>query len=61
MLNMMKSMKIYGKIRDGIMDKDFLRKHRFYDTFLHFGIDDRTISAIFRETFLETKSSISMN
>ncbi len=28
---------LWVKIRDGIIDKDFLRKHRFYDTFLHFG------------------------
>ncbi len=38
---------LWVKIRDGIIDKDFLRKHRFYDTFLHFGIDDEQLAQYF--------------
>ena len=38
---------LWVKIRDGIIDKDFLRKHRFYDTFLHFGIDNEELAHYF--------------
>ena len=44
---------LWVKIRDGIIDKDFLRKHRFYDTFLHFGIDDEQLAQYFEKHFLD--------
>ena len=44
---------LWIKIRDGIIDKDFLRKHRFYDTFLHFGIDDEHLADYFEKHFLD--------
>lgn len=44
---------LWAKIRDGKIDKDYLRKHRFYDSFLFFGIDDHDLSSRFDEDFLE--------
>lgn len=44
---------LWVKIRDGIIDKDFLRKHRFYDTFLYFGIDDEHLAEYFEKHFLD--------
>lgn len=44
---------LWVKIRDGIIDKDFLRKHRFYDTFLHFGIDNEELAQYFEKHFLD--------
>lgn len=44
---------LWVKIRDGIIDKDFLRKHRFYDTFLYFGIDDEQLAQYFEKHFLD--------
>lgn len=44
---------LWVKIRDGIIDKDFLRKHRFYDTFLHFEIDDEELADYFEKHFLD--------
>lgn len=44
---------LWVKIRDGLIDKDFLRKHRFYDTFLHFGVDDEPLAAYFEKHFLD--------
>ena len=44
---------LWVKIRDGIIDKDFLRKHRFYDTFLHFDIDDEELADYFEKHFLD--------
>lgn len=44
---------LWEKIRDGEIDKEYLRKHRFYDTFLHFGIDDEELSMFFEEHFLD--------
>lgn len=44
---------LWIKIRDGIINKDFLRKHRFYDTFLHFGIDDEHLADYFEKHFLD--------
>ena len=44
---------LWVKIRDGIIDKDFLRKHRFYDTFLHFGIEDEQLAQYFEKHFLD--------
>ncbi len=45
--------KLWEGIRDGIIDKDYLRKHRFYDTFMHFGVDDELLSSYFEEHFLD--------
>lgn len=44
---------LWEKIRDGIIDKEYLRKHRFYDTFKHFGVDDEALSEYFEEHFLD--------
>lgn len=44
---------LWVKIRDGLIDKDFLRKHRFYDTFMHFGVDDEHLAAYFEKHFLD--------
>lgn len=44
---------LWVKIRDGIIDKNFLRKHRFYDTFLHFGVDDEHLANYFEKHFLD--------
>ena len=44
---------LWIKIRDGIIDKDFLRKHRFYDTFLHFDIHDEELTDYFEKHFLD--------
>jgi len=45
--------KLWEDIRDGIIDKEYLRKHRFYDTFNHFGVDDEQLSMYFEEHFLD--------
>lgn len=44
---------LWIKIREGLVDKEFLRKHRFYDTFLAFGIDDESLSDYFENHFLD--------
>lgn len=45
--------RLWEQIRDGEIDKEYLRKHRFYDTFNHFGIDDLERSMYFEEHFLD--------
>nr|WP_314492886.1 YjjG family noncanonical pyrimidine nucleotidase [uncultured Chryseobacterium sp.] len=45
--------KLWEQIRDGEIDKEYLRKHRFYDAFNHFGIDDSELSMFFEEHFLD--------
>jgi putative hydrolase of the HAD superfamily len=45
--------KLWEQIRDGEINKEYLRKHRFYDTFKHFGIDDLNLSMFFEEHFLD--------
>lgn len=45
--------KLWEDIRDGIIDKEYLRKHRFYDTFMHFEVDDQKLSMYFEEHFLD--------
>ncbi|MEC3877461.1 YjjG family noncanonical pyrimidine nucleotidase [Chryseobacterium salviniae] len=45
--------KLWEDIRDGIIDKAYLRKHRFYDTFKHFNVDDEKLSMYFEEHFLD--------
>ncbi|MEA1851300.1 YjjG family noncanonical pyrimidine nucleotidase [Chryseobacterium sp. MHB01] len=45
--------RLWEDIRDGIIDKEYLRKHRFYDTFRHFNVDDEQLSMYFEEHFLD--------
>lgn len=45
--------KLWEDIRDGIIDKEYLRKHRFYDTFKRFNVDDEVLSMYFEEHFLD--------
>jgi len=45
--------RLWEQIRDGEIDKEYLRKHRFYDTFNRFGIDDLELSMFFEEHFLD--------
>jgi len=45
--------RLWEQIRDGEIDKEYLRKHRFYDTFKRFGIDDLQLSMFFEEHFLD--------
>lgn len=45
--------KLWEDIRDGIIDKEYLRKHRFYDTFRSFNVDDEQLSMYFEEHFLD--------
>lgn len=44
---------LWALIRDGKIDKDHIRKHRFYDSFLFFGIDDFELSQKFEHQFLD--------
>ncbi|MGC4128810.1 MAG: YjjG family noncanonical pyrimidine nucleotidase [Bergeyella sp.] len=44
---------LWAKIRDGEIDKEYLRKHRFYDSFLFFGIDDEELARRFENNFLD--------
>lgn len=44
---------LWAEIRDGKIDKAYLRKHRFYDTFLFFGIDDFELAQYFEHHFLD--------
>lgn len=45
--------RLWEQIRDGEIDKEYLRKHRFYDSFLFFGIDDFELSQVFENNFLD--------
>lgn len=45
--------RLWEQIRDGEIDKEYLRKHRFYDAFLFFGIDDFGLSQTFENNFLD--------
>ncbi len=45
--------KLWENIRDGLIDKEYLRKHRFYDTFKHFNVDNEQLSMYFEEHFLD--------
>ncbi|UZT96087.1 YjjG family noncanonical pyrimidine nucleotidase [Chryseobacterium fluminis] len=45
--------KLWEDLRDGIIDKDYLRKHRFYNTFRHFNVDDQELAMYFEEHFLD--------
>lgn len=44
---------LWAKIRDGEIDKEYLRNHRFYDSFMFFGIDDIELSMKFEHNFLD--------
>ncbi|MDH6251343.1 putative hydrolase of the HAD superfamily [Chryseobacterium sp. H1D6B] len=44
---------LWEKIRDGLIDKEYLRTHRFFDTFKHFGVEDEELSMYFEEHFLD--------
>ena len=44
---------LWAQIRDAKIDKAYLRKHRFYDTFMFFGIDDAGLSQRFETSFLD--------
>lgn len=44
---------LWAQIRDGIIDKETLRKHRFYDVFLHFGLDDFSLAQTIEHLFLD--------
>lgn len=43
---------LWANIRDGKIDKAYLRKHRFYDSFLFFGIDNPELGELFETRFL---------
>lgn len=45
--------RLWEQIRDEEIDKEYLRKHRFYDTFLKFGIDDQILADYFEHHFLD--------
>ena len=45
--------RLWEQIRDGEIDKEYLRKHRFYDSFLFFGIDDFDLAQAFESNFLD--------
>lgn len=45
--------RLWEQIRDGEIDKEYLRKHRFYDSFLFFGIDDEELAQTFESNFLD--------
>lgn len=44
---------LWASLRDEKIDKAYLRKHRFYDTFLKFEIDDYELSQNFENQFLD--------
>jgi putative hydrolase of the HAD superfamily len=45
--------RLWAQIRDGEIDKEHLRRHRFYDSFLFFGIDDFELAQVFEHNFLD--------
>jgi len=45
--------KLWEDIRDGLIGKEYLREHRFYDTFKHFGVENKELSMYFEEHFLD--------
>ena len=44
---------LWEKLRDNLIDKEYLRKHRFYDSFMHFGVDNLELSQQFEANFLD--------
>ena len=45
--------KLWEQIRDGEIDKEYLRKYRFYNTFLRFQVDDQDLADYFEHHFLD--------
>ncbi|MNK18846.1 Pyrimidine 5'-nucleotidase YjjG [compost metagenome] len=45
--------KLWEQIRDGEIDKEYLRKYRFYNTFLRFEVDNEDLSNYFEHHFLD--------
>ncbi len=45
--------RLWAQIRDGEIDKEHLRRHRFYDSFLFFSIDDFELAQVFEHNFLD--------
>lgn len=45
--------RLWEQIRDGEITKAYLREHRFYDSFLFFGIDDYELAQTFEDNFLD--------
>ncbi|AYO56808.1 noncanonical pyrimidine nucleotidase, YjjG family [Chryseobacterium sp. 6424] len=45
--------RLWEQIRDGEIDKEYLRAHRFYDSLLFFGIDDQALADTFERNFLD--------
>ena len=44
---------LWAQIRDGAIDKEYIRKFRFHNTFLFFGIDDFELAQRFEINFLD--------
>ena len=44
---------LWAQIRDGKIDKEYLRKHRFYDSLLFFKIDDEALAERIENNFLD--------
>lgn len=44
---------LWAQIRDGKITKEYLRKHRFYDSFMFFGVDDEALGLRFEHNFLD--------
>lgn len=44
---------LWAQIRDGEIDKEYIRKFRFHNTFLFFGIDDFELAQRFEINFLD--------
>lgn len=44
---------LWALIRDGKIDKNYIREHRFYDSFKFFGIDDMQLAQVFEHSFLD--------
>ena len=44
---------LWERLRDGVIDKEYLRNYRFYDTFRYFGVDDKALSDYFEDHFLD--------
>ncbi|SPW27423.1 Pyrimidine 5'-nucleotidase YjjG [Elizabethkingia miricola] len=45
--------RLWEQIRDGEIDKEYLRQHRFYDTFMFFGVDNTELAEHFEVNFLD--------
>ena len=45
--------KLWEQIRDGEIDKEYLRKYRFYNTFLRFDVEDQELADYFEHHFLD--------